>query len=264
MLLLVAAALPALLGNQPAPADCVALSAPKVNFRPNVARATSSPWVDSNAWRFARNPDAKFCIDAPGKLSAVAAAEAFAYGVTALVKTALEGTVPFNEMLAFLRDLPPADLPPLANIGFVDDGTAQSGELMNLLSRRNLLYRVEKKQDPQYAVNVTRIEPGDPSKQAYAIRQQLGDDRRLLRIYGTEVVIGRLTGEKGRARLHLVNYSQRPVTGMRVRVLGAYSHATPHIFGIADAKLTDFSSDAGATEFTVVNMNEYAVIDLAN
>ncbi|MES1262305.1 MAG: hypothetical protein ABUS49_11265 [Acidobacteriota bacterium] len=264
MLLLVAAALPALLGNQPAPADCVTLSAPKVNFRPNVARATSSPWVDSNAWRFIRNPEGKFCIDAPGRLSALAAAEAFAYGVAAFIRSGPDGAAPFHSMLEFLRELPPADLPPLANIGFVDDGSAQSGELMNLLSRRNLLYQVEKKQDPRLDVNVTHVEAGDPSKQAYEIRRQLGDDKRLLRIYGTEVVIGRLTGSDGHARLHLVNYSQRPVTGIRVRVLGRYRNATPHMFGIPDAKLTDFSVDGVAAEFTIVNLNEYAVIDLTN
>ena len=94
MLLLVAAALPVLLGNQPAPEGCVALTAPRVNMRSNVARATSSPWVDSNAWRFLRNPDKRFCIDAPGKLSALAAAEAFAYGVAALIKT--DGIEPFQ------------------------------------------------------------------------------------------------------------------------------------------------------------------------
>jgi hypothetical protein len=262
MLLLVAAALPALLGNQPAPANCMVLSAPKVNFRPNVARATSSPWVDSNAWHFVRNPDPRFCIDAPGKLSALAAAEAFAYGVAAFIKTGTDGAAPFGRMLEFLRGLPPSELPPLANIGFVDDGSGNAGELMNLLSRRNLLYRVEKKQDAGLDVNVTHIEPGDPSKQAYEIRRQLSDEKRFLRIYGTEVVIGRLTGTNGQARLHLVNYSQRPVTGMRVRVLGKYRNATPHIFGIPDAKLTDFSADGSAAEFTVVNLNEYAVIDL--
>ena len=268
MLLLVAAALPALLGNQPAPPGCVAVAAPKVNFRPNVARATSSPWVDSNAWRFARAPQSRYCIDAPGKSTALAAAEAFAYDVQALLKTGPDGIAPFDQMLAFLRDLPPAAFPALANIGFVDDGTPQSGELMNLLSRRNLLYKVvtkvDAKPDTRLAVHVTHTEPGDPNKQAYEIRRQLGDDQRLLRLYGTEVVIGRLTGENGRARLHLVNYSQRPVTGMRVRVLGKYAKATPHIFGLPDAKLTDVTTDPDATEFTIVDMNEYAVIDLSN
>jgi hypothetical protein len=260
MLLLVAAALPALLGSQPAPAGCIALSAPRVNMRSNVARATSSPWVDSNVWHFLRSPDKQFCIDAPGRLSALAAAEAFAYNVTAFIKT--DGTEAFQKMLTFLREVPSADLTGLANIGFVDDGTPQAGELMNLLSRRNLLYRVVKSPDPHLPVNVATIQAGDPNKQAYAIRQQVGDDKRLLRLYGSEVVIGHLTGDGSRLRLHLVNYAQRPVTGLRVRVLGRYPQSVAHVFGVPDAKLMDFAADPEATEFTLATLNEYAVIDL--
>ena len=111
-------------------------------------------------------------------------------------------------------------------------------------------------------MNVTKTEAGDPSKQAYAIRQQVGDEKRLLRLYGSEVVIGHLTGDASRVRLHLVNYSQRPVTGMRVRVLGRFPQSAAHIFGVPDAKLTDFIADRDATEFTLANLNEYAVIDL--
>jgi hypothetical protein len=263
MLFLVAAALPVLLGNQPTPAGCVEIAAPRVNIRANVARATSSPWVDSNAWRFLRHPDSRFCIDAPGKLSALAAAEAFAYGVAAFLRTGSDGVDAFQRMLRFLRDLPEANLPGLANIGFVDDGSAQAGELMNLLSRRNLLYRVVKSADSRLPVNVTKTEAGDPSKQAYAIRQQVGDEKRSLRLYGSEVAIGRLTGEGSRMRVHLVNYSQRPVTGLRVRVRGSYPQSSAHIFGVPDAKLIDFTVDAEATEFTIATMNEYAAIDLS-
>jgi hypothetical protein len=264
MLLLVAAALPALLGNQPPPAGCKEVPAPRVNFRTNVARATSSPWIDSNAWRFIRNPQATFCIDAAGKLSGLAAAEAFAYGVTAFIRTAADGVDPFNRMLGFLRELPASDLPPLANIGIVDDGTAQTGELMNLLSRRNLLYRPLAAPDPHLDVNVSAGGDSDPGKRSYAIRQQLGDEKRLLRLYGSEVVIGRLTGDKAHVRLHLVNYSQRPVNGLRVRVAGGYPNtAVLRVFGIPDAKPADFSAQSDATEFTIVSMNKYAVIDLS-
>jgi hypothetical protein len=259
--MLLLAALPVLLGTQPAPPGCIQLKAPQVNMRANVARATSSPWVDANAWRFLRAPAAPFCIDAPGNTSALAAAEAFAYGIKAFIKTS--AVEPFNRMLAFLKDLPPADLPAMVNIGLVDDGSPAAGELMNLLSRRNLLYRLEKSRDATVPVNVTRIEPGDPAKQAYAIRRELTDDKRLLRLYGSEVVIGRLTGDARRARLHLLNYSQRPVNGLRVRVLGVYPHAAAHIFNQPADKLADFVAADGATEFTITRLNECAVIDLA-
>jgi hypothetical protein len=267
MLLLVAAALPALLGNQSPPAGCIEVPAPRVNFRPNVARASSSPWIDSNAWRYIRTPQAKFCVSVPqndaARLSALAVAEAFAYGATAFIRTAGEGVAPFNRVLDFLRGLPASDLPPLANIGIVDDGTPQTGELMNLLSRRNLLYRAVSAPDPHLNINVSSKGDPDPSKRAYEIRRQLGDDRRLLRLYGSEVVIGRLTGDGTHVRLHLVNYSQRPVNGLRVRVMGNYPRAAIHVFGISDAKPADLSAQSDATEFTVVSMNEYAVVDLA-
>jgi hypothetical protein len=262
MLLLAAAVLPALLGNRPAPAGCTAVPTPKVDYRPNVARATSSPWVNSNASRYIRNPKAEFCIEAPGKLSALAAAESFAYGVTAWIKTAGDGVAAFQHMLEFLRELPEAGMPALANIGVVDDGSARTGELMNLLSRRNLLYRIVQSPDSRLQVNVTGAGDPDPSKQAYTIRQQLGDDKRLLRLYGSEVVIGRLTGDGTRVRLHLVNYSPRPVNGLRVRVAGQYPNVTLRVFDIANAKPEDFDAQANATEFTVALMNEYAVVDL--
>ena len=266
--MLLLAALPVLLGTQAAPPGCIQLKAPRVNMRANVARATSSPWVDANAWRFLRAPAAPFCIDAPGNTSALAAAEAFAYGVKAFIKTSaapagFDRVEPFSRMVAFLKDLPPADLPAMVNIGLVDDGSPAAGELMNLLSRRNLLYRLEKSRDPAVPVNVTRIEPGDPAKQAYAIRRELTDDKRLLRLYGSEVVIGRLTGNARRARLYLLNYSQRPVNGLRVRVLGVYPHAAAHIFNQPADKLADFAAADGATEFTITRLNECAVIDLA-
>ncbi|HVW86134.1 MAG TPA: hypothetical protein VHB50_15700 [Bryobacteraceae bacterium] len=262
MLFLLAAALPSLMGSGPAPAGCVNVPAPKVDYRANVARATSSPWVNANASRFTRNPEAKFCIDAPGKSSALAAAEAFAYDVAAFLRTGQDGAGPFEQMIAFLRGLPAADLPERANIGIIDDGTPQTGELMNLLTRRNLLYRPVKAPDSHLDLNVSRGEEPDPGKQAYAIRRKLGDDKRLLRIYGSEVVIGRLTGDASRARVHLLNYGGRPVSGLRVRVLGKYSKAAIHAFGIPDAKLADVAIQPDAAEFTLESLNEYAVIDL--
>lgn len=261
MLLFAAAALPALLGGQPAPPGCVDVPAPKVNYRANVARATSSPWVDNNAWRFVRHPDAMYCIDAPGRQSALAAAEAFAFGVTAFIKGVADAAV-FDRMIQFLRALPAFDAPALVNAGIVDDGSDRAGELMNLMMRRNLLFRAETKADPRLSVNIAKMDDPDPSKEAYRVRQQIGDDRRLVRVYGTEVVIARLTGDAARTRVHLLNYSGRPVNGVRVRVLGNYATAEPHIFGVPDAKLLDYVNGSGFAEFTVAALNEYAVIDL--
>ena len=45
-----------------------------------------------------------------------------------------------GKMLAFLRGVPAADLPGLADIAVVDDQHPLVGEVMNLLARRNLLF----------------------------------------------------------------------------------------------------------------------------
>ena len=51
-------------------------------------------------------------------------------------------------MLAFLRDVraPGADAA-LADVGVVDDGSEEMGEVMNLLSRRNLLFELVRARD---------------------------------------------------------------------------------------------------------------------
>ncbi len=246
-------------------AGCVAAPAPKVNMRANVARATSSPWVDSNSWRFLRNPGGKFCIEALGRSAGLAAAEAFAYGVEAYIKTDDAGLASLAAMIKVLRGVPvlAGSAAPVADIGVVDDGSAQAGEMLNLLSRRNLLYRIVKSPDSGLKVNVAKVDGGDPSKQAYEIRQKLGDERRSLRLYGSEVVIARLTTQGGGARVHLVNYSQRAVNGLRVRVVGTFTKAELRGAGLSQADLTDLVQADGGTEFTVATMNDYAVIDLA-
>lgn len=261
MLLLLAASLPSLVSGTP-PEGCTTAPAPKVNLRANVARATTSPWVESNASRYTHKPTAKYCLEAPGKSSALAAAEAFAFGVSAWIKSA-DGGPEFTKMLEFLKSLPViGELPQMANIGVVDDGSSQTAELMNLLSRRNLLYRVVAAPDSHLDVNISGPHAADPSAEAYEIRQKLGDSKRLLRLYGSEVVVGRLLGDGKRIRLHLVNYSNRPVNGLRVRVLGNFPKSAFQAYGLPGAMLADFSATAEATEFTVQSLNEYAVIDL--
>lgn len=246
-------------------AACLAVPAPKVNMRANVARATSSPWVDSNSWRFLRNPDRKFCIDAPGKSAGLAAAEAFAYGVDAYIRTDDEGVAAFGAMTKVLQgayDGRIADVP-VADIGVVDDGSASTGEMLNLLSRRNLLYRVLKAPDASLKINVSGTDrEHDPSKEAYGVRQKLGDDRRSVRVYGSEVVIAHLAMHEGRLRVHLINYAQRPVNGLRVRVAGLYSKAELRGSGLSQQELADMVQADGGTEFTVASINDYALVEL--
>ena len=270
MTLLLAALLPVLAAG-PADADAVKLPVPKVEYRMNEATASRSPWIDANGWQILRASARHYYYDVPSADVAIAAAEAFAYSAKAEIHTDASGSAIFNRMLDFLHGIPETgDLPILANIGVIDDGSPQTGELMNLLSRRNLLYRIVAAPDPHLDLNIRlgssqypKSEAANPSQFAQKIRAELTDEKRLLRVYGSEVVIARLVGNAGRIRIHLLNYANRPVTGLRVRVLGAYPIWHVAAYDKPGLKLEDFATADGATEFTVPEMSAYAVIDLS-
>ncbi len=245
------------------------LPPPGVEYRNNEASASRSPWLDANGWRIQRAGKVRFYYDVKGDAASLAAAEAYAYEADALIHTDPQGLSALAQILPFLKQLKPADLPALANIGFMDDGTDEAGELMNLLARHNLLFRIVQAPDPRLEVNVRigskdfpKAEAADANRMAHKVRSQLTDDKRLLRIYGSEVVVGRLTGDRTRARLHLIDYAKRPVEGLRVRVLGEYPVHRLNVSGLPEAKLLDYTVEGGATEFTLTLMSRYAVIDL--
>jgi hypothetical protein len=254
-------------GNAPG----VKLITPAVNYRMDEASASSAPWIDSNGWRFLRDASGHYYYDVSGASAALAAAEGHAYGVDAAVNTDSSGVKPLAAMRAFLKELNEPKLPALANIGYVDDGSAQSGELMNLLVRRNLLFRVIPAPDPQLNLNVRfgsseypKTEK-DPSLLAQKVRSNLGDEKRLVRVFGSEVVIARLMGSSGRVRVCLLNYAAaaRRVQGIRVSVLGNYPRHKLHAYNVPDASLVDYSVENGVTEFTLPELREYAVVDLS-
>ncbi len=238
------------------------LPAPGVQYRMNVATASSAPWVDANGWRIDRRKARGYFYDVTGAAAALSAAEAFAYDAEAVIHTDDAGLKSFENIAGYLKRIEARPLPVLANIGVIDDGSESTGEILNLLARRNLLFKIVSVADPT-RLNLN-IKPDataaqNPSMFAQRIRGQLTDEKRLLRIYGSEVVLGRLTGDGARARLHLLNYdSRRSVPGVRVRVLGVYSK----VAGV-EAPLQDIRSDQVATEFTVPEVNVYSVIDLA-
>ena len=158
-----------------------------------------------------------------------------------------------------------------SDFAVVDDGSPETGELMNLLVRRNLLFeRLTNTPSPARDSFVVRLgtsdypreDAADPSALALKIRRSLTDARRTLRIYGSEVVIGRLNGDAMHRRLHLLNYGGRAIEGLRVRVRGEY--AAIHGWGVgagsmdpAERLVTD-----GSTEFSLPNLESYAVVDL--
>jgi hypothetical protein len=257
----------------PAPAPDLSsreeLPAPGVAPRAGVASPTRAPWIVANGWHIARNPQAKYVYSVPAGKAALAAAEAFAYGADAVLKIEPADLPNAAAMLAFLDTVPSANLPAVADFAVVDDGSPVTGEVMNLLSRRNLLFEIVKEPDSRLPVNVRIGSPGyskeeaaDPSTFAQKIRSQLTDDRRSLRLYGSEVVIARLTSDGPRARVHLINYGGREIEGLRVRVKGTYKSGEAYIAGSGKVALVDQSATDGATEFSLPRFLTYAVIDL--
>jgi hypothetical protein len=238
----------------------------------NVASATRRPWLDANGWRFLRRPAGKFYYELPRGRATLAAAEAFAYNADAVLRID-PADAPDQEdaakMLDFLKQLPPANLPTIADIGVIDDGSDDVGEIMNLLARRNLLFKITRAPSPQLRVNIRlgskefpRASAANPSDFAQKIRRKLGDENRTLRVYGTEMVICRLVGDGARARLYLLNYSGREVEGLRVRLRGRYGDGAATAFGFGRVELEDVVNDEAATEFSISKMGVYAVVDL--
>jgi hypothetical protein len=245
------------------------LPVPGVSTRPGVASPTRAPWIDANGWRFTRSPDAKFAYDVPRGKAPLAAAEAFAYGANVTLKIDPADADSLKAMLTFLEGVPSVDLPAIADLAVVDDGSAITGEVMNLLSRRNLLYQPVRAPSNRFRINVAvgtpgypREEAANPSAFALKIRRELGDEQRALRIYGSEVVIGRLTGDATRIRLHLLNYGAREIEGLRIRLRGAYPTGEVHVAGDGRVQLADHVVTDGATEFSLPRITTYAVVDL--
>jgi hypothetical protein len=268
--MLAALLFPSLLaGGASAPPDAVSLIEPKVLYRADEASATRAPWLQVNGWRILRSPGNTFIYRVKGEAAPLAAAEAFAFGAHALISTDAAGQAAFAPMLNFLKSLPPSELAPAADFGVIDDNTDVSAELLNLLTRSNLLFKIESAPDPALKINVRVGAPGypledakNPSVMSHKIRAQLGDENRSLRIYGSETVVARLLAGTAGARVMLLNYSGRPALGLRVRVKGAYTTSDLRAYGVDASQTTDWTSDATGTEFTVPELKVFAVIDL--
>jgi hypothetical protein len=254
------------------PQKAVKLQAPAVEYRVDQASASRAPWLDSNGWQFLRQPQARFFYDVKGAGAALAAAEAFSYGANALVATDAAGLKPFAQMVEFLRGLGGAAMPAVADIGFVDDGSDVSGEVMNLMLRHNLLFQIVPAPDRRLKLNVRigskeypAADAQDPGAMTQVVRSNLTDERRSLRIYGSAVVVARLTGEGGHIRVQLLNYAgaARKVDGLRLRVLGSYPKHQLAAAGSPGAQLLDYTVDKDATEFTLPELKTFAVIDLS-
>jgi hypothetical protein len=245
------------------------LPAPGTAPRAGLASPTRRPWIVANGWRVMRRPGAKYVYETPAGKAALAAAEVSAYGADAALKIDPADVRPFGEMLQFVAALPSVDLPAVSDLEVVDDGSAIAGEVMNLLIRRNLLFEVVRAPSTRHRISIAigapgfpREEAADPSAFALKIRRLLTDEHRTLRVFGSEVVICRLTADSGRARLHLINYGGREVEGLRIRLRGAYGGGEARVAGVGRLALADYAVAAEATEFSVPRLTTYGVVDL--
>ena len=250
----------------------VKLMPPRVDNRANQGSASRSPWIDTNGATLLRTPQGRFSYDVPGPQAAVAAAEAFLYGVPAMVRTDAAGLQPLAQMLEFLRGVNVAPMPLVADVGFLDDGTPVAGEVIELMIRNNLQFRVLASPDRNLKLNVRLGTPEysledakNPNVVAQKIRTKLTDEKRSVRVYGTYTVVARLTASGGRARVHLLNYGgvARKVIGVRVRVLGRYSKHQLASAGLPGQQLLDYTLESNATELTLPELQTYAVVDLS-
>jgi hypothetical protein len=245
--------------------------APAIRNVANAAFATSDPWIESNGWRFQRGMVQAHYASLPAGSAGLAAAEAFTFSVDAILNPDPADVQELAPVLGFLKAHDQPRLPSLANIGVVDDGTPAMGEALNMLTRRNLLYRIVREPDRRLDVTVvlgTRDFPKDaaanPSEFAARVRAKLGDDKRLVRLYGSTTAIAHLTGGGGRARLYLLSYSRnRTQPGLRVRVLGRYQPAGFAAYGAAPgATLADVRNPGKTTEFSLPMFSTIAIVDL--
>jgi hypothetical protein len=246
------------------------LLAPGIKARADRASATRSPWVDANGWRFRREPAGQFVYEQlPAGRAALAAAEAFAYGADAVLRIDPADVESLGATMKFLAQLPANDLPDVADLAVVDDGSGPLGEVLNLLVRRNLFFRIVKAPAADFRVNVKLgsaeyplKEAGEPSALVLKIRRQLTDAERSLRIFGTEAIIARLTGDGGRLRLHLLNYGGRDVEGVRIHLRGEKGEGEVQVAGAGRLPLQERAVVDGATEFTLPRLGVYGVVDV--
>jgi hypothetical protein len=265
-------------------AEFVPLNGPTVRMRSNEAQATTAPWIEANAWRFERGVKKARYDKLPAGSAVPAAAECFVYGVDAILDPDPADVPELGKFLQFLGSQEQSRLPVMANIGVVDDKSPAMDEVLNMLTRRNLLYRVTSAPDRKLDLTVQlgskdflREWAQDPSDFAARVRAKLGDDRRLVRLYGTSTVIAHLTGDGKRLRLYLQNYVRAGGRGqggrgqggggggqpIRVRVLGHYRPVAFAAFGAPDgAKLTDIENPGNATEFSVPAFQTLAIIEM--
>ncbi len=247
----------------------VKLDPPGVDYQIGRGGATAAPWIISNVWQMMREHGKSFVYEVSGSAISLAIAEVQAAGATAYLKIKPADLELFARSASFAMDHDSGGMTPLANFGLVDDGSPPMAEIMNLLARRNLLFRVVKNAG-EFKGPVVRLGSSeypakladDPYVFAAAVRSRIGDDQRLVRLYGSETTLAKLYGDARHARLYLIQYGRGAVSGIRVRVRGHYPRVMIASQGTRLDPAEDIVVDDAATEFTIPELKNYAVIDL--
>ncbi len=234
--------------------------------------ATDASSIDSNGWRFERGVRKASYPQLPRGAAPLAAAEAFAYGLDAVVLTPTSDDVgELGSLLRFLRAQNQPQWKPLANIGVVDDGSPAMGGALNALTSRNLLYRVIPK--PQRHFDLI-VRPGStdfprdvvahPSDFAARVREKLGDAKPLVRVSGTSTAVVRLVGNDPFERLFVLSYSRNHLqSGVRISLRDRYQPIAQAFYRVqAGGRLTDIGQVEQRTEFTLPTFSTIAIIDL--
>ena len=250
-------------------AERTKLSAPGLRSRADVASASVRPWVNANGWRFLRKPGGRYWGDVPAGKAALAAAEAFAYGADAVLAIDPADLETVGRMLAFLSSVP--------------DSSAAAGRRHRGRGRWLAAGRRDPEPDgptqpavrggaegrpprrPQRPDRLEGVPPeggAEPRDLCPLGAPPLTDEKRSLRLYGSEVVLARLVRDAGHARLHLLNYGGRPIDGLRVRLLGSWVPGEARAFGEARLAVEDLVAADGATEFSLGTIGPYAIVDL--
>jgi hypothetical protein len=243
------------------PSKMERLEVPSVDYQAGVAGATAAPWVNSNLWRMIRDRGKEFLYEPPAASVALAAAEAYTGGARCYIRLKSEDLERFASALRFLDGVNGPALPDRTNFDLIDDGSADMEEIMNLLVRRNLLFEPVREHAHSGRMEV-RKSSDDPYLFAAKVRSRIGDDSRLLRLYGNDTTLARLFGDEHHARVHLLQYGRNPALGLRVRVLGRYRRVYLNLFGDELALAQDITTDETGTEFSIPELKTFAIVDL--
>ncbi len=250
-------------------AALVKLDSPGVDYQLGRAGATAAPWIISNLWQMIRDRSRSCLYEVTGNAIPLAVAESQTAGVQAFLRVKQDDLETFGRAVAFARDHDAPSLRPRANFGLVDNRSDDIAEVMNLLARRNLLYEpVAKASDFSGPVveigkgDYTADRAADPYAFAALVRSKIGDQKRLVRVYGSETTLARLSGDNQRSRLYLIQYGRNPVSGLRVRVLGKFNRAVIASLGSKVMPAEDVVADDTGIEFSIPELRSYAVVDL--